>query len=375
MPTWVGVMDGHGVEGAEVSTEAADLLPHLFFTSLPSPSPTPLSHSVPCPRTRPPPPPPPPSAPPSVTSATSRDAFQSAFAMADHIVCEEKGFRGGSTACCAYTAPRRDGGYTLHVAAVGDSRAVLLSAARGPRVLTVDHSTTSLSEQARITAAGGHLLFSHCSLRVNGVLNVTRSIGDRALKQFVISEPEQTTVELQEDDGHLLLITDGITNVLDADDLHALVNDLPTAAPADIADSIVDLALKKGTKDNVTAVVIHLPTYMNALRTAGDGEVEGEGEVAAGEQPQTPPPSRERGVGLPPVPPFTISPTPSSPMENGADSDGGVCEFIPPPLTKRSSLSASFFAMVPRQARGGGGGARGVGGGGLQGEGKMRESC
>lgn len=61
----------------------------------------------------------------------------------------------------------------LHVANVGDCRAVLCRAGKAV-ALTQDHTPAVASEVARIEAAGGFV--SRC--RVNGILGVSRSFGD-----------------------------------------------------------------------------------------------------------------------------------------------------------------------------------------------------
>ena len=380
--SFFAVLDGHGIEGGEVSTETSSWLPTYFFSSLaaatePS-SPSSASSSVS-------------SVEPSSSGAVGA-AFDTSFAMTDHLICEEKGYRGGTTACCAYftyqhnTAPANvsshtdsptsvssspfsahsssSTGLTLQLASVGDSRAILFSSSRPPRILTTDHSTSSDSEQARITAAGGHLLFSHCSLRVNGVLNVTRSIGDRALKQFVISQPQQAEMQIVDTDEVLMLLTDGVSNAVSMDDLQAAVSQLQDK-PGELADHIVDLALSHGSKDNVTAVCLHLPTYLTHLRNAVSVATKPPPSLLTSDiadhtsHVHTPPPSRERreAAHLPPVPPFTCSPTPSSPspsvtestlvcsVRSAERSSGGVWRKAP--LTSRSRLSTSFFAMLP----------------------------
>jgi len=384
--SFFAVLDGHGVEGGEVSQETSTWLPTYFFSSLaaatePS-SPSSANSSV--------------SSVEQSTSSAVSAAFETSFAMTDHLICEEKGYRGGTTACCAYftyqhnttpttansstdspaslsSSPYSVGspsssstGLTLHLASVGDSRAVLFSSSRPPRILTTDHSTSSDSEQARITAAGGHLLFSHCSLRVNGVLNVTRSIGDRALKQFVISQPQQTDMQVMDADEVMMLLSDGVSNALSLDELQAAVSQLHDK-PAELSDHIIDLALKRGSKDNVTAVCVHLPTYIAHLRNALSVTSRPPPSLLTTDttdQPShicTPPPSRERreAAHLPPVPPFTCSPTPSSPsptiseatlvcsVRSAERSSGGGSVWRKAPLTSRSRLSTSFFSMLP----------------------------
>lgn len=47
--------------------------------------------------------------------------------------------------------------------------------------------------QARVEAAGGHILYWN-GVRVMGVLAVSRAIGDHCLRPFVIAEPEVSTL-------------------------------------------------------------------------------------------------------------------------------------------------------------------------------------
>jgi serine/threonine protein phosphatase PrpC len=48
--------------------------------------------------------------------------------------------------------------------------------------------------------------------RVNGVLAVTRSLGDSSMKEFVVGAPYTTETELTEDDEILILACDGVRN-------------------------------------------------------------------------------------------------------------------------------------------------------------------
>ena len=336
LPSFLAVMDGHGVEGAEVSKETAEMLPAFFFSQLRSAAADTEAAAESG----------------ASSSAACSAAFASAFSLTDHHVCEERGYRGGSTACCVYIAHDAScspPALTLHIASVGDSRAILLSASRPPELLTTDHSTSSPSEQQRITAAGGHLLFTHCSLRVNGVLNVTRSIGDRALKEFIISQPDTRQRSLSDGDDSLLIISDGVSSALSMDELQSLTLSLRHLPPAEQSERIVEAAIRRGSKDNVTAIVLHLPTY--AQHIAGQSAHEAprslsiSGDIST--LVSTPPPSRERREPLPPVPPFVCSPALSCSLTagEGEEEESVICAFIPPPLTSRSGLSMRFFSM------------------------------
>jgi protein phosphatase PTC1 len=47
--------------------------------------------------------------------------------------------------------------------------------------------------------------------RVNGVLAVTRSLGDAAMKEFVVGSPYTTETSLGEDDSFLIVACDGVS--------------------------------------------------------------------------------------------------------------------------------------------------------------------
>ncbi len=46
--------------------------------------------------------------------------------------------------------------------------------------------------------------------RVQGVLSISRSFGDRALRPFVIAEPDIQVHNLEEGDDYLIMASDGI---------------------------------------------------------------------------------------------------------------------------------------------------------------------
>lgn len=97
----------------------------------------------------------------------------------------------------------------LHVAHVGDSRAILCRRDRVVR-LCEDHRLSRADELERIERCGGVILKVSGSLRVNGVLSVSRSIGDASLKQFVISEPDVRSFELTNEDYFIVIASDGV---------------------------------------------------------------------------------------------------------------------------------------------------------------------
>jgi protein phosphatase PTC1 len=96
----------------------------------------------------------------------------------------------------------------LYIANAGDARGVLCRKGRALR-LTYDHKGTDKQEAKRITDSGGFVM----SGRVNGVLAVTRSLGDSSMKEFVVGAPYTTETVLSEDDEMLILACDGVSSL------------------------------------------------------------------------------------------------------------------------------------------------------------------
>ncbi|XWS61065.1 hypothetical protein CRYUN_Cryun07bG0093700 [Craigia yunnanensis] len=117
---------------------------------------------------------------------------------------------GGSTAVVALLMPEH-----IVVANCGDSRAVL---SRGGKAvpLSFDHKPDRSDELARIEAAGGRVIFVN-GARVEGILAMSRAIGDKYLKPVVTSEPEITFTKREPEDECLILASDGLWDVLSSD--------------------------------------------------------------------------------------------------------------------------------------------------------------
>uniref|UniRef100_A0A803MGB8 protein-serine/threonine phosphatase n=1 Tax=Chenopodium quinoa TaxID=63459 RepID=A0A803MGB8_CHEQI len=134
-------------------------------------------------------------------------------------------------------------------------------------------------EWDRIEAADGKVIQWN-GYRVFGVLAMSRSIGDRYLKPWIIPDPEVTIVQRAKDDDCLILASDGLWDVLSNEEAcdaarrrillwhkkngSNIISDrgkgVDLAAQA-AADYLSKLALQKGSKDNITVIVVDLKPY------------------------------------------------------------------------------------------------------------------
>ncbi|KAM0047384.1 putative protein-serine/threonine phosphatase [Helianthus debilis subsp. tardiflorus] len=167
------------------------------------------------------------------------------------------------------------------VANCGDSRAVLCRNGRAIP-LSVDHKPDREDERARIEGCGGRIIFSNGS-RVEGILAMSRAIGDRLLKQWVTSEPEISITKREVGDECLILGSDGLWDVLSSElacnIVHGCLQENRSSSSVEprteahegangegaypsrsesAATLLVRLALGRRSTDNISVIVIDL---------------------------------------------------------------------------------------------------------------------
>ncbi|CAG8742903.1 1180_t:CDS:2, partial [Racocetra fulgida] len=117
-----------------------------------------------------------------------QEIFNCAFLRADEQLNQNAGKHSGCTAVTAFLRSEE-------ITNGNDINAVRLS---------YDHKGSDPQEAKRIVEAGGFVMNN----RVNGVLAVTRSLGDYSMKDFVIGKPYTTETTLTEKDPFLILACD-----------------------------------------------------------------------------------------------------------------------------------------------------------------------
>ncbi|EJU03959.1 protein serine/threonine phosphatase 2C [Dacryopinax primogenitus] len=137
----------------------------------------------------------------------------------------------------------------LYTANAGDARAVLCRDGKAIR-LTYDHKGSDHMEAKRITDAGGFVMNN----RVNGVLAVTRSLGDSAMKEFVVGSPYTTETELGEEDEFIIIACDGLWDVVEDQAAVELVRHVQD--PQKASEILKQHALDNFSTDNISVLVV-----------------------------------------------------------------------------------------------------------------------
>ncbi|XP_051138030.1 protein phosphatase 2C 51-like [Andrographis paniculata] len=171
------------------------------------------------------------------------------------------------------------------IANCGDSRAVLSRGGAAVQ-LSDDHKPDRPDELERIEISGGKVI-NWNGERVLGVLATSRSIGDYYLKPYVIPEPEVRVLERTDKDEFVILASDGLWDVVSNDLACQVVRrclfgqirrrtsrrrtaaaagvSIATSPAAEAAAVLAELAMGRGSRDNISVVVVGLESKCSVV--------------------------------------------------------------------------------------------------------------
>jgi protein phosphatase 1L len=181
-----------------------------------------------------------------------REAYLSVDA---HLI--ERGIKSGTTAANLYLIGDR-----FLAANAGDTR-VIIGTRKGFSFLTKDHKPDLPEERARIESLGGRVL-SYGAPRVEGILAMSRALGDTGLKPYVSSEPRIVEGYPGKENDYVVLACDGVWDVLAPDDVIKTVRTVTD--PWRASEEISKKALHLGSTDNITVIVLDLREYVKGLK-------------------------------------------------------------------------------------------------------------
>ncbi|XP_017222679.2 protein phosphatase 2C 51 [Daucus carota subsp. sativus] len=241
---YFGVYDGHG--GSEVATACRDHLHHLVVKEVEKQ--------------------------PGKMIDWEKVMVTSFLRMDEQVIAERVDGLTGSTAIVVVV-----GEEVLVVANCGDSRAVL-SHSNIVVPLSFDHKPDRPDELKRIEDSGG-VVVNWNGERVQGVLATSRSIGDEHLKPHVIAQADVTVKARSDLDEFIILASDGLWDFISNEEACKVVrfclerqtqkstikkssvitdeNETKSRA-AVAAQSLKRIAMKRGSEDNISVIVIDL---------------------------------------------------------------------------------------------------------------------
>lgn len=187
------------------------------------------------------------------SSQNMKEAFTQAYMNTNRDILSNNSFKQQGSTAVSVLLSQRGNSRTLDVANAGDANAILC---RGKEaiMLSVEHKATNESEASRIQKLGGWVVNG----KVAGVLAVTRAFGDSELKNLITAEPHYQSVNLGPQDSHLILACDGVWDVMTPQDAADFLFQNKDKSSLELSSMLVQEALKKGSKDNISVMIVVL---------------------------------------------------------------------------------------------------------------------
>ncbi|MGQ0603764.1 MAG: PP2C family protein-serine/threonine phosphatase [Anaerolineales bacterium] len=163
-------------------------------------------------------------------------------------------YRGMGTTCAIAVMH----GWRLYTGYVGDSRLYVLRRNHLQQI-SVDHTWLQAALEHKIITPGeaanhpnAHVLLQYINDRVKAKPDLRLRLPDDAS-----SEESESNQGLRLEPGEaVLLCSDGLSDVVSADDIEGCLKTLP---PQRAVDGLIELARKAGGPDNITAIVLRVP--------------------------------------------------------------------------------------------------------------------
>ncbi|EFC42107.1 phosphatase [Naegleria gruberi] len=183
-------------------------------------------------------------------------AYNSAYSRMDgELKVQEILYNGATSITCYIRYMPKMNKRFLYVANCGDARVVITKKTGQAERLTYDHKASDEGEVKRIKAKNGFVAYN----RVNGVLSVTRSFGDHAMKEWVISDPYHSFVDLTDGEyDYLVLACDGVWDVISDQDSSNFIHENSHMNCQQLSELILKKSLSLGSTDNISVIIVKL---------------------------------------------------------------------------------------------------------------------
>uniref|UniRef100_A0A0N5AGN5 PPM-type phosphatase domain-containing protein n=1 Tax=Syphacia muris TaxID=451379 RepID=A0A0N5AGN5_9BILA len=162
-------------------------------------------------------------------------------------------YKSGSTALCAHISNHKK----LCIGWCGDSTAAMMYST-SVELLNKSHVPDDPEEAKRVEDSGGFLLVVNGELRVDGILNITRSLGDISAGSAISSIPSVLTRDLDGTEYLLILGSDGLYDAFDGDSIFSYVKKFVQKNSPKEYRELSRKASDEGSHDNITAICVFL---------------------------------------------------------------------------------------------------------------------
>lgn len=173
------------------------------------------------------------------------------------LIKNNLGYSSGSTCLLNIIYKIKD---VLHMNIInlGDSRLVIVYTNRKSKQITVDHKPDEPNEQIRIQEMGGEIYRDSEYVCRIGDLSVSKAFGDEDNAPYISQEPDIYLKKINQYTKYIVMACDGLWDIVDSEDIGKVIDELNKNKPENIAIELANWALKEGSTDNISIIIIEI---------------------------------------------------------------------------------------------------------------------
>lgn len=173
------------------------------------------------------------------------------------ILENKKGYVCGST-CLLNLMYKFGDEIHMNIINLGDCRLVIVYANGDFKQVTTDHKPDHPNEKNRLEMMGGEIYKdSEGTIRI-GDLSLSRAFGDGDNLPYISQKPDVYYKRITSQTKYVVMGCDGLWDVINNQDLFSILNGLKTKGSTNLAADLAQLALEKGTTDNVSIIIVEM---------------------------------------------------------------------------------------------------------------------
>lgn len=173
------------------------------------------------------------------------------------ILQNKKGYVCGST-CLLNLMYKFGDEIHMNIVNLGDCRLVIVYKNGDFKQVTTDHKPDDPKEKNRLEMMGGEIYKdSEGTIRI-GDLSLSRAFGDGDNLPYISQKPDVHYKRITPQTKYVVMGCDGLWDVINNKDLFSILNRFKSNGSTNLAADLAQLALKKGTTDNVSIIIIEM---------------------------------------------------------------------------------------------------------------------
>lgn len=167
------------------------------------------------------------------------------------------GYSMGST-CLLNIMFKYENSIYMNVVNLGDSRMCIVNSKGESRSVTKDHKPDNTTEKKRIDKMGGEIYKDSDGIFRIGDLSLSRAFGDKDNSPYISQIPDIFYKKITSETKYIVMACDGLWDVIETTKLGKIIEKLKNNNPNNLAAELVKEALKLGSSDNISVIIIEV---------------------------------------------------------------------------------------------------------------------